>query len=61
MGKILLVGIVLSSPILSFIVLILVLGMIGVIAQLIVDLMGNALDAAKARIKKLFEKKKKNM
>jgi|GEM_PF-2978372 hypothetical protein len=57
MGKILLVGIVLSSPILSFIVLILVLGMIGVIAQLIVDLMGNALDAAKARIKKLFAKK----
>ena len=41
----------------SFIVLILVLGMIGVIAQLIVDLMGNALDAAKARIKKLFAKK----
>ncbi len=57
MGKILLVGIVLSSPILSFIVLILVLGMIGVIAQLIVDLMGNALDAAKARIEKLFAKK----
>ena len=57
MGKILLVGIVLSSPILSFIVLILVLGMIGVIAQLIVDLMCNALDAAKARIEKLFSKK----
>ena len=57
MGKILLVGIVLSSPILSFIVLILVLGMIGVIAQMVVDLLGNALDAAKARIEKLFVKK----
>jgi signal transduction histidine kinase len=57
MGTILLVGIVLSSPILSFIVLILVLGMIGVIAQIVVDLLGNALDAAKARIKKLFVEK----
>ncbi|MEZ5494215.1 MAG: hypothetical protein R3E61_06415 [Pseudomonadales bacterium] len=57
MGTILLVGIVLSSPILSFIVLILVLGMIGVIAQMVVDLLGNALDAAKVRIKKLFVKK----
>jgi hypothetical protein len=53
MGKILLVAIILSHPILSFIALMFVLAVISVI----VDLMGNALDAARARIKKLFAKK----
>ncbi len=57
MGTVLFVAVVLGHPILTFIVLLLVLSFICFIFKVALNMLDNALDALKLRIKNFFVKK----